>query len=105
MMDNPITRAEHEEFRRRMEEEHTRLNKRLELLEHSVEQLHELNTSIKELAVNMKLMLEEQERQGKRLKALEDRDGKNWRSFVGTLITVATSAMFGYLLSRIGIAG
>ena len=53
----------------------------------------------------MKLMLEEQERQGKRLKALEDRDGKNWRSFVGTLITVAASAMFGYLLSRIGIGG
>lgn len=102
MMDNPIARAEHEEFRRRMEEEHSRLNKRLEFLEHSVEQLHELDTSIKELAVNMKLMLEEQERQGKRLKALEDRDGKNWRSLIGTLITAAVSALFGYLVSRIG---
>lgn len=102
MMDNPIARAEHEEFRRRMEEEHSRLNKRLELLEHSVEQLHELDTSIKELAVNMKLMLEEQERQGKRLKALEDRDGKNWRSLIGTLITAVVSALFGYLVSRIG---
>ena len=101
-MDNPIARAEHEEFRRRMEEEHSRLNKRLELLEHSVEQLHELDTSIKELAVNMKLMLEEQERQGKRLKALEDRDGKNWRSLIGTLITAVVSALFGYLVSRIG---
>lgn len=101
-MDNPIARAEHEEFRRRMEEEHSRLNKRLEFLEHSVEQLHELDTSIKELAVNMKLMLEEQERQGKRLKALEDRDGKNWRSLIGTLITAAVSALFGYLVSRIG---
>ena len=32
-MDSPITRAEHEEFRRRMEEEHNRQNKRIELLE------------------------------------------------------------------------
>lgn len=102
-MDTPITRAEHEEFRRRMEEEHTRINKRLEGLEHSVDRLHEVNSSIKELAVNMKLMLEEQERQGKRLKALEDRDGKNWRSLVGTLVTVAVSAVFGYLVSKLGL--
>ena len=33
MLDTPITRAEHEEFRRRIEEEHSRQNRRLELLE------------------------------------------------------------------------
>lgn len=104
-MDNPITRAEHEEFRRRMEEEHSRVNKRLELLEGSVDRLHEVNASIKELAVNMKLMLEEQERQGLRLKALEDRDGKNWRGFVKAAATVVISAAVGYLLRVIGIGG
>jgi len=36
MLDTPITRAEHEEFRRRIEEEHSRQNRRLELLESSV---------------------------------------------------------------------
>ena len=32
-MDNPISRAEHEEFRRRLEEENRRQDKRIELLE------------------------------------------------------------------------
>ena len=32
-MDTPITRAEHEEFRRRLEEENRRQDKRIELLE------------------------------------------------------------------------
>ena len=32
-MDTPITRAEHEEFRRRMEDEHKRMNHRLGDLE------------------------------------------------------------------------
>lgn len=32
-MDTAITRAEHEEFRRRLEEDHCRVNKRLEILE------------------------------------------------------------------------
>ena len=36
-MDTPITRAEHEEFRRRMEEEHKRQDKRIEILEENTE--------------------------------------------------------------------
>ena len=39
MLDTPITRAEHEEFRRRIEDEHIRQNRRLELLEESIERL------------------------------------------------------------------
>ena len=36
-MDSCITRAEHEEFTKRMEAEHTRQNRRIELLEENVE--------------------------------------------------------------------
>ena len=42
-MDTPITRAEHEEFRRRMEDEHKRMNHRLGDLEETVRQIGELN--------------------------------------------------------------
>ncbi len=38
-MDTPITRAEHEEFRRRMEDEHKRMNHRLGDLEETVRQI------------------------------------------------------------------
>ena len=48
-MDTPITRAEHEEFRRRIEEEHSRQNRRLELLEESIERLNALNTLLRNL--------------------------------------------------------
>lgn len=79
-MDNPITRAEHEEFRRRMEEEHSRVNKRLELLE-------------------------EQVQQGKRLAVLENRDGEKWRSVVGYVITLVVGLAVGYIATSIGIGG
>ena len=40
-MDNPITRAEHEEFRRRLEEENRRQDKRIELLEDNMRELNQ----------------------------------------------------------------
>ena len=104
-MDTPITRAEHEEFRRRMEEEHSRINKRLELLEESSEKLNALNTSIEKLAVSMEGMLKEQIAQGQRLEVLERRDGENWRRLLWYLLTAVLGAAAGYLAKVIGLGG
>lgn len=104
-MDTAITRAEHEEFRRRMEEEHSRVNKRLEILEENTERLNRLNTSIEKLAVNMESMLKEQVQQGKRLSVLENRDGEKWRSVVGYVITLVVGLAVGYIATSIGIGG
>lgn len=104
-MDNPITRAEHEEFRRRMEEEHSRVNRRLEILEENTERLNKLNTSIEKLAVNMESMLKEQVQQGKRLSVLENRDGEKWRSVVGYVITLIVGLAVGYIATSVGIGG
>lgn len=104
-MDNPITRAEHEEFRRRLEEEHSRVNKRLEMLEENTEKLNKLNTSIEKLAVNMESMLKEQVQQGKRLSVLENRDGEKWRSVVGYVITLIVGLAVGYIATSVGIGG
>lgn len=53
-MDNePISRAEHEEFRKRIEAEDNRQNRRIEILENSVQQLQELVASVQTLANNM----------------------------------------------------
>lgn len=104
-MDNPITRAEHEEFRRRMEEEHSRVNRRLEILEENTEKLNKLNTSIEKLAVNMESMLKEQVQQGKRLSVLENRDGEKWRSVVGYVITLIVGLAVGYIATSVGIGG
>ena len=78
-MDNPITRAEHEEFRRRLEEENRRQDKRIELLEDNMRELNQLTASVGKLATSIESMVKEQEKQGKRLETLEDRDGAMWR--------------------------
>lgn len=103
--DNPISRGEHLEFVRRMEEEHGRINKRLELLEENVEKLHTLNVSIERLAINMESMVKEQQMQGQRLQVLENRDGEMWRKAVGYAVTTIIGIIIGYIVTLIGIGG
>ena len=101
-MDTPITRAEHEEFRRRLEEENRRQDKRLELLEENVREIGALTTSVQKLAISVENMVKEQSRQGERLEALEGRDGERWRKLMGYIASAVVSAVVGFLL---GIAG
>ena len=82
-----ISRREHNEFCKRIEEENHRQNRRLELLEESFEQQKELTVSVQKLALSMESMLKEQEKQGKRLETLEGRDGEKWRNVTGYIIT------------------
>lgn len=101
-MDTPITRAEHEEFRRRMDEEHARQNKRIELLEESVEKTQTIAVAVERLATSMENMCREQERQGKRLEALEGRDGQMWRNVVGYVATAVIGIILGFIFTQIG---
>jgi TolA-binding protein len=102
-MDDAITRAEHEEFRKRIEEENHRQNRRIELLEENVRQFGALTTSVEKLASNMESMVKEQEKQGKRLEVLEGRDGEMWRKVVGYLITAIIGILVGYVFTQIGM--
>ena len=52
-MDQPITRAEHEEFKRRLEEENSRQDRRIALLEERVSKMGALSTSVEKLALSM----------------------------------------------------
>lgn len=104
-MDSAITRAEHEEFRRRIDEEHKRQDTRLRLLEESVKDFSTLGASIEKLAVNMENMLKEQVKQGERLEALESRDGEKWRSIVTYAITAVVGIMVGYVCNKLGFGG
>ena len=102
-MDTPLTRAEHLEFARRMEDEHKRQNHRINGLEERFEKLDSLTTSVASLAESVKRMADEQQRQGKRLEALEGRDGEMWRKVVGYGLTAAISILAGFLAGQIGI--
>lgn len=103
-MDTPITRAEHEEFSRRIEDWEWRQDKRLELLEENVREIGALTTSVEKLAQSVESMVKEQEKQGRRLDELEGRDGEMWRKVVGYIITAAVGILVGFLFRQIGIA-
>lgn len=103
MSDSPIMRAEHEEFVRRMEEEHKRQNKRLDLLEKQTEQITDIAMSTKELAISVKHMAEEQREQGNRLEKLEGRDGEMWRKVVGYVITAVIGILIGFVFRQTGM--
>ena len=109
-MDTQITRAEHEEFAKRMVSENQRLadensrqNHRIDLLEENVRGMSALATSVEKLATNMEGMVKEQERQGKRLEALEGRDGEMWRKIVGYIITAVIGIILGFIFRQIGM--
>ena len=102
-MDTPITRAEHEEFVKRMEDEDRRQNRRIEILEESVQQFTSLTASVEKLALNMENMLKEQEAQGNRLEALEDRDGEKWRTMISYVGTTIIGILIGYIFTLLGM--
>ena len=102
-MDTPITRAEHEEFRRRIEEENKRQDNRIEILEENAKRIEGLNSSIEKLALNMENMLKEQLKQGKRLEVLEGRDGEMWRKVVSYAITAIVGIVIGFLFKQFGM--
>ena len=95
-MDTPISRGEHEEFARRIADQERRQDKRLELLEGTVREIGDLTLSVQRLAQSL-----EQGRQGRRLQALEDRDGEKWRKLMGYIATALTSGAVTLLLSQI----
>lgn len=102
-MDQPIARAEHEEFRRRLEEENKRQDKRIEILEQNVQQVSSLTVSVAKMAQSLELMVKEQERQGERLEALEGRDGEMWRKVMGYIMTAIVGIVIGFIFNQIGM--
>lgn len=99
----PITRAEHDEFKRRLEEENRRQDKRIELLEENTKQIGSLTVSVEKLAQSIQSMVKEQEQQGKRLEVLEGRDGEMWRKVAGYIVTAVIGIVIGFVFKQIGM--
>ena len=101
-MEDPITRAEHEEFKQRLKEENSRQDRRIALLEESVSKMGALSTSVEKLAMSMQSMVKEQEKQGERLETLESRDGEMWRKAVGYVVTAIIGIFVGFVFTQMG---
>lgn len=90
-MDNPITRAEHEEFARRMEDEHHRLNVRMKTVEDKTDTLTRLTSSVESLAKSVEAVT-------KRLERLEQKPAENWNTVIKAVLTAIGSALGGGLI-------
>jgi tetrahydromethanopterin S-methyltransferase subunit B len=102
-MDDTISRAEHDEFARRIEERDKRQDRRIDILEENTKQIGALTVSIEKLAQSVEAMVREQEAQGKRLQTLENRDGEMWRKVVGYVVTAVIGIVLGFVFTQIGM--
>lgn len=109
-MDTPITRAEHEEFRRtvdanveKLEAEDARLSKRVSVLENDNRQIQQLTVSVQKLTDSIESMRQLQEDEGKRLTAIEGRDGEMWRKVLSYTVTAVISLAIGAIVTQIGM--
>ena len=115
-MEGNLTRAEHEEFARRMtaenkrlEDENTRQNRRLEQLENTVnqivvQQLTTLTGTIQALKTSVDNTIKEQAAIGERVKKLEDKDGDMWRTAVKYVLSAVLGGVVVFIMSRLGIS-
>ena len=98
-MDDFITKAEHNEFARRIDEENDRQNHRITILETGQAQINELVSSVKVLAVNMDTMSKELQKQGEKLNEIESRPAKRWETVVACILTGIVGFLLNMLLS------
>ena len=98
-----IGRDEHNEFAKRMEDEHHRLSKRITEISNEIKEISKIANAVNKLAINMEMMLKEQQDQGERLEKLEAVDGEKWRKAVGYLVTAVIGAVVGYVTKNLGM--
>lgn len=99
-MEDYVSKAVHDEFAKRIEEENTRQNHRINNLESAINQLSELITSVKILAVNVENIANEINEQGKRLKEIEGKPAKRWETVIGCIITAIITAAISFLINK-----
>lgn len=100
-MEDYVSRKEHEEFVRRIEDEESRQNHRLAELEKTTKEITSLTLSVEKIAMSTEAMAKELNQQGKRLKELEDIPGDNWTSMKSGIINAIAAAVGGGLIAAI----
>ena len=74
---------------------------RIDDLEESQKQMYDLTISVKELAMSVKNMVDEQREQSERIKKLEEKPGKRWDLIVTSAITTVVGALVGAAMSAL----
>ena len=100
MPDDYVSRMEHEEFVKRIDDNAKQLNDRIDKIERQNNQITDLLVLVNKLANSMEHMMKDTEDQSKRLDKLESKDGEMWRKFLGYVISGIVGIAITLLLSN-----
>ena len=105
-----LLKVEHEEFAKRVNEEHERTNARLKELEDNQRENTRMLVNIERIAIGVEANEKELkkinvrlDKQEEKFEALESRDGEKWRKAEWLVITGIITAILGYIVGNIGL--
>lgn len=93
----------HEEFVKRMEAEHDRINERLCYLETQTQRMTDIALSVKEISLSVKQVADTQAIHSKKLDLIEGRDAEKWRNVVMYAVTAVVGVIIGFIANKIGL--
>lgn len=70
-------------------------------LEQLQQQIYDLTVSVKEVAMSVKNMVEEQKEQGEKIRKLENEPAEKWNTLQRTILTSIISTVIGAVLSAL----
>ncbi len=91
----------HEEFAKRIEDENSRQNHRIDNLESTVKDISKISLNVERLAANIESMTAEIRRQGDRLTAIEEKPAKRWEAVVSGIISGIIGILIGLISAGI----
>ena len=86
-----------------IEDDNEVINQRLNKQSALVQDIQQLSSSVAVLANNMKSLLDEQQRQNKRLEELEKKPVKRWDAVVDKIVMTVLGALIAYVLLQVGL--
>jgi uncharacterized protein YdcH (DUF465 family) len=96
-----ISRLEHEEFVKRMEDEHHRQNRRISEMEEHFTQLYTLTLSIEKMAMNIESLDKSIKRQWEHIEKLEEAPVNNWNKLKDGILGAIAAAIGGGIVLAI----
>lgn len=97
-MEDYITRPEHEEFKKRLENEESRQNKRLDIMETRIDKLTEMQTALAVMQADISSISQDVKKIGEEVDSIQQEPADKWKKAVWIVITVIITAVVTYFI-------
>lgn len=103
MEEQYITRPEHEEFKKRIEDEESRQNHRIEVVENRVDKLIDMQATLAVMQAGINSISQEVKRIGAEVDSIKQEPADKWKKATWIVVTALITACATYILSRLGV--